>query len=660
MENEEKEKKPLKERLANRFARVCRFFTKPKVVTVNCIISVVLSYIATYLFIHPSAFLAAANYNFGSEFASLRAKIKAEGVQEYDSMGYSGMLHSDDLAALDFKDKENKTFTVAVGKSMANADYFEYDYFVEDNGKYYDFMFQANHQSTTLFIEPELAEGYTECPFAFNVYLANADGSIYVDKTIDEKGRESTSAISYFCLLREDFSFKHIGVRMDANIYSAEEIEQYRVAFVALAEKYIDRLPDLMTISGITRQKEFIHDAAVIVKHRISTVIYPVIGAVLSILLIPYFALTLFSAYICFKQGKKARLLKYGVINEDGEFLEPFVKESEKQKPAPARQPRGAGFEAFLDKRGIKPFLGEWFFRASGLLMILIANIFLLLSNHASGANQVVYQNMAGTFGAIEEIGAFILVIAIVQIVSETRRNLHISAFFFFTLANLYYFFVSGLLYFLDTYIMLPGIQVTQFIMPTLPGNIFLGMGIFAILGFFLFHNPPKWIINRKFFRGLSLLPILLAIASIVLTLLIRLGVVRLSYGITNFLFIRDFATVFVGICLELEIFFFQVSFNKTYGEDSDKMQNRPIVQFAKNTLLCGLVVLYVILFYLTPSTVREALGIGYANTFLWLTIPFFLFYRPAKEKHGTLSSIIYYVLYVIAYFAPKLLQFIM
>ena len=219
---------------------------------------------------------------------------------------------------------------------------------------------------------------------------------------------------------------------------------------------------------------------------------------------------------------------------------------------------------------------------------------------------------------------------------------------------------VSAMLFLLDIAVPFDaglGLGTGSILAEMLPGNIFLGIGLFAFIGFFLFENPPRWFINRKVFRSLSLIPALIALASVVISALYRANVIHFSFWITNLLFIRDFDSIFVGVTYEFIAFAFYASAKRKYGSNKvDEAMERPHVQFEKNAALCGLILAYTLFFYLVPSEVKTAMNIP-KYTFIWALIPLFLFYKPAGKKHKNKLDILYYALYILTMLIPKALE---
>jgi hypothetical protein len=194
------------------------------------------------------------------------------------------------------------------------------------------------------------------------------------------------------------------------------------------------------------------------------------------------------------------------------------------------------------------------------------------------------------------------------------------------------------------------GITFSQFLSMMLPGNIFMSMGLFAFIGFFLFEDPPSWLVKRKVFRLLSLIPTGIAILSVVLSILYRAEAITPNYWVSSFFFVRDVDGLFVGIAFLFELFLFRNVIAKRYGKENvDELMSRPSVQFKKNLILCLIIAIYTAIFYLVPSGGRMYLRLD-DHTLIFCLIPLLLFYKPAGKNRSNASNILYYALYILTF----------
>lgn len=325
---------------------------------------------------------------------------------------------------------------------------------------------------------------------------------------------------------------------------------------------------------------------------------------------------------------------------------------------------RNTAFEAFLTKYNIHPVLGEWIFRGVGLALVGIATIWMFIGSKLDPKSfaGAVFEAASPYFESASSTGMFILVIALVGVISETHKGLKISANVFLALGLWYYFFIGATFAFLDA--IMPSLssnnipfRISDLLTAASAGNIFLGIGIFALLGFFLFTNPPRWFINRKLFRSFAAIPTLLAVGSFVITILVKLNVFVPSMWLRNLLFSKSPDQLLIGVAFEFVIFGFQCYLAKRFGEENvDVQAGRDIIQINKNLALFGLIVVYTIVFYCIPVDVRLSIGMS-KDTYIILVAPFFLFYKPAGANHKVSDDIIYYALYVVAMYTPTIVS---
>ena len=324
---------------------------------------------------------------------------------------------------------------------------------------------------------------------------------------------------------------------------------------------------------------------------------------------------------------------------------------------------RNTAFEAFLTKYNIRPVLGEWIFRGIGLALVGIATIWMFIGSKLDPKSLAgaVFEAASPYFESASSTGMFILVIALVGVISETHKGLKVSANVFLTLGLGYYFFIGAIFALLDA--VMPSLnnipfRVSDLLTAASAGNIFLGIGIFALLGFFLFTNPPRWFINRRLFRSFAAVPTLLVIGSFVITILVKLNVFVPSMWLRNLLFSKSPDQLLIGVAYEFVIFGFQCYLAKRFGEENvDVQAGRDIIQINKNLALFALIVLYTIVFYCIPVDVRLSIGMS-KDSYIILVAPFFLFYKPAGANHKVSDDIIYYALYVVAMYTPTIVSF--
>lgn len=366
-------------------------------------------------------------------------------------------------------------------------------------------------------------------------------------------------------------------------------------------------------------------------------------------------------------QKKKRRLLQEGALTErEGEDLLVTLPGIETSPLPPPEERKGAAvilegpIERFCAKTHIRPVLGEWVIRGVGFALIVLGSIFMHIID-ASLATPAV-EDLYPLFKMINAAGQVLLVVALIGIIAETRRNLTFTAAAFFTMAVTFYLAVNSVFFALDSTIRTDfmGITISQFLSEMLPGNIFMSMGLFAFIGFFLFEDPPSWLVKRKVFRLLSLIPTGIAILSVVLSILYRAEAIPPNYWVSSFFFVRDVDGMFVGIAFLFELFLFRHFLAKRYGKENvDEVMSRPSVQFQKNLILCLIIAIYTAIFYLVPSGGRTYLRLD-DHTLIFCLIPLLLFYKPAGKNRSNASNILYYALYILTFLIPTIVTLAM
>ncbi len=366
-------------------------------------------------------------------------------------------------------------------------------------------------------------------------------------------------------------------------------------------------------------------------------------------------------------QKKKRRLLQEGALTErEGEDLLVTLPGTETSPLPPPEERKGAAvilegpIERFCAKTHIRPVLGEWVIRGIGFALIVLGSVFMHIIN-ASLATPAI-EDLYPLFKMINAAGQVLLVVALIGIIAETRRNLTFTAAAFFTMAVTFYLAVNSVFFALDSTIKIDfmGITFSQFLSAMLPGNIFMSMGLFAFIGFFLFEDPPSWLVKRKVFRLLSLIPTGIAILSVVLSILYRAQAITPNYWVSSFFFVRDVDGLFVGIAFLFELFLFRHVIAKRYGKENvDELMSRPSVQFKKNLILCLIVAIYTAIFYLVPSGGRMYLRLD-DHTLIFCLIPLLLLYKPAGKNRSNASNILYYALYILTFLIPTIVTLVM
>ncbi|MCR5348502.1 MAG: hypothetical protein K6E59_02700 [Bacilli bacterium] len=512
----------------------------------------------------------------------------------------------------------------------------------------------------------ELAQGMV---FEGTAELANAKGyPLFWDKGI----YASTKARSKIDDKLREYPDTTLENPKDSSMDDAT-FQGYADQALALRSKLLQDIPDVLRQLGATEPSTLLSGAVRIQQTIVDVLGLPAQSILLSVPCGPLLCLFAVGWVRLLMEDKRHRLVSRGELPPIRRaelypcaIIEPDPPEVVEEPKEPIVSERQKAYERFIERTKLRPIFGEWFFRALGLLLIAIGVTLTFFATKAAsgiyGDAGYAFASGAEWYETIEQAGRFILVIGIIGVTCETHRNLKFSSAVFFSLAFIYYLTANSILLFIDYSMPMEsssGFSLGSVISNLLPGNIFLGIGLFAFIGFFLFSNPPKWFINRTAFRALSAIPTAIAILSIVFSALFRAGVYTPNYWIKNILFIRDFDAIFIGVSYEFVIFFHRRHMIRKYGEEGiDERIAQPSHQFLKNLILCGLIVAFTIFFYSVTGDWKKNLDLP-KHTFIYFLIPLFLFYKPAGVNHNNKLDILYYGLYFLGMLLPKILNLI-
>ena len=352
-------------------------------------------------------------------------------------------------------------------------------------------------------------------------------------------------------------------------------------------------------------------------------------------------------------------LIARGMINEQDFDIK---KETEALPPPILEEP--SNFATRLKKMHLRPLIKEWPIRIVGLSLLFIGSLFTLLSalatKHSWGEGWTnFFTNFSLPIESILSLGNFILAICIVNIIAETHYKLHRTAFTLFGLGLIYYVITTLFMFFLEiSYPSEAGVgELVVFIFQLLlPGNIFLGIGIFCHVGFFLFSTPDPKKINRRAFRFCSAIPTVFALFVLAFSYLFNSAIFFIPYWISNLLFIKDPSFLIGGIGYEFIVFLWHLRMKKKYGENYLFYEEREDSQMMKNIMLCILILTLQIAAFAIPLQIRKAMKFSATYTVIGLSIPLFLLQKPAGKNRKGSGDILYYALFFAFTFLPSLL----
>lgn len=588
------------------------------VFTIITIVFFVFPYMATY---NPGSFQ-------DDEFHELRNYVLASG-QEKKPSTICSFERTNTLYTL--KDIKSNVY-LSVSPEERASDYFEFTWYEPWTLNEMNYLFEVN-LSESLFTN----SSNSDTLFQIEINLRHEDGSdieIYIDEDTIIKAN-----VHYLSEVSNDLVISNATTSNRRGYIEEEDWEKTSLKMYELADKVKNELKSYPGYFGYSDGDKFI-SRAIYTKEKGNK--YPVLADINKY--ISVIAVIFDSIFVGLLLWKKSKIYQMKEVEE-----KVFVEK-------PTRESR---LELFLNKHDIKPIFGEQFFRIIGLSLLIINAVSIAIFTNAliKGWNESVVSTTEQLFTNLSSIGALLLMIVIVERIADNRTNLNISAWFFLTLAFAVYMAFSSTLFSIQISNGRIGTTLANNTGTGLPGNIFLGIGLYAIIGFFLFFEAPESVINRKVFRLLSFIPALVALASIIFSYRVSVDLLYVpSYWIGNLLFIKDFNLLFIGIGYEYSLFIFRHVLKKRYGTVAvDDYMTRPIIQFQKNISLCLVIILFLIFFAIVPSQDKNYLGINMNPLYYLVLIPFLLFLKPAKKNPKIKSDIIYYVMYTIAWIIPSI-----
>ena len=616
------------------FSAIKRFFHSKKGAITLGVLSLVYLLALTSIFVtvgvsynNPAAFA-------GKDFQSLRKQVLSEGEEKEPAL----ILHSaygQTFFTVPYQDEETP-YQVYVSAEQRFSNYLGITTFrsFDDYGLMLGFSIYP-------ILDVIDADGVSYI-FAVQAVIAEKDGSPIRDKDLDII---LNFDVRYSASVDLELLYEH-NLSDVWGALSPEQVSKINEDSEGIIQDFVNHIPVVIASFGVDCQRVFtgLSRSLKSVQYGSALLFFNVPISLVGTPILCFFLYVIFALYI---QKKRARLLANGELVEEAP-----------PEPSPTPTLRGP-FAALCRSTPMRPIFGEWVIRGLGLGLLALGSVFLSMIDKSILTGEIV--NAYALFRNFTDMGAFLLVIALVGIIAETRKGLTRNSVIFFTLAITYYLTVTSLFYFVNNVItdVIAGITFSDFFAALLPGNIFFSIGLFAFLGFFLFEEPPTWLIHRKIFRLLCLIPLSISILSIVYSALLTFNLVTPNYWISSMFFVRDFDGHFIGILYIFILYFARKYLSKNYGKDqADQLMQTPAVQLMKNTALCIAILFYVLLFYVLPQEGKEALALS-EHTFLYLLIPVLFFYKPKGPNRSLASDIVYYALYIFAFLLPPAITFL-
>ena len=597
----------------------------------------------------------------GKDFKSLRSQVIQQGQE-----GVPSLIKSDDFGSLFYgveKTYNGQTFNVYVSGQNNCSNYLG----IRGVKLFENFGFVLG-LTTSQFYNDAFQENHEYCLYAKAV-VVKSDGTPYniydIPDFVSEDGASYDCSTSYDLILDKAYSNE-----WEVKGISPQMIEEVNQKAEPALKEFLTNIDPLLALFGV-EPRRVTHGIKTSLEASESASVLLLFTAIISLFGGPITSIFAIGLANIFVQRKKKRLLAQGVIRDNAseDLLVDIPEEIEEEKqeadapPPPIKKdlPQvGGPIARMVSKTHIRPIFGEWVIRGVGFALLVLGSVFTHIIN--AGLAEGALNDAFPWFKMINSLGQFCLVIALIGIIAETRRNLAITSAVFFGAAITFYLAINSAFFFIDGLVKSDffGISFSDLISSFLPGNIFMSMGLFTFMGMFLFEEPPEWLIKRKVFRALSIIPAVIALGSVVFSALKSTGTINPTYWLNSLFFVRNFDGLLIGIIYIYVIFFFRSRLTKKYGrENVDDLMESPSVQFQKNLVLCGVLIIYTIIFYCLPPDAKKALNLP-DHTFIFALIPIFLFYKPAGRKRKMISNLIYYGLYILSFVIPTIATFLM
>jgi len=629
--------------------RIKRFFESRLGVGILGVISVVAGGFIAFALVYPIVVSTNPGIICSKTILDMRDRVLAEG-KEYSGMGDGAIV---DLDRAISTTSEGTTYYYAVSTFQRVCDQYAVQFVTETSVGKAQFSFHTNPDHLSRAVKLE------NCYFMYAVNFENNptdpskkaensnlsmewgyDGTLFEERTDHTKFPASL--------------WEECNARMQTFMQETPKIlEQFNIIDThALIDGYIDQYRAIVRTAGL-----------------------PSINIFLSLIFTPIVSFFFVEWTNLLLRDKQFKLVSQGILKRSSTSTASALSipsstiekapDKEEHKTGEIEEtdeiaPRRYRFESFLQQHNIRPIFGEWVIRGAGLLLLFVGTVLVWLSSYSSshslgGVGWELFRAAEPQYESIVGTANVVLTIALVGIITETRRNLHITSAIFFILTLTWYTVITSVLVCLDLGIRAASSTLVDFIAMFLPGNIFINIGIFTFIGFFLFSDPPRYFINRKVFRALSVIPLGIAALSVTFTALTAMQFMIPPYWLRPMLLDRSFDSLIIGIMYEFVVFAFRATLTKKYKtENIDELLERRSIQFEKNLILCGLIAFYVIVYYAIPAVRQGTVSSG-PNTFIYILIPLFLFYKPAGRHHRAVSDAIYYALYIFVLLIPKL-----
>jgi hypothetical protein len=320
---------------------------------------------------------------------------------------------------------------------------------------------------------------------------------------------------------------------------------------------------------------------------------------------------------------------------------------------------------AYRDLRGnwsFGPFIPETLLRLGAIAIVLASSIMLFHICHtvlASGDLMAI----ASLIGDAEKWYKFMPLVSMacllwffvrLEIMPSERYNLLPAIIMFFFGGCVYYVAENMLAFYLsDTgnyYYNLLFIGLTYI----LPGNLFWGIGCFALIDLFLL-TTPSFVTNKKrtaIWRCMALLPIVYLLLSYFYQVGTSLwGWAKWPSYLANLLYRKQFPTMVFSIFFPVSVYLYRLVAVRRLGMEKATLYfHGNEYFFLKNLIAAFWIALIVVLnFSFAGTAYAKAIGVTSKSYWMALLIPFVLLYHPHMGDRNPIFDNVITALYIVS-----------
>jgi len=295
----------------------------------------------------------------------------------------------------------------------------------------------------------------------------------------------------------------------------------------------------------------------------------------------------------------------------------------------------------------IQPFLPETLLRLLGIVLILISSIILFKATVpllSSRDISLIFDLISGgktwlNYLPIVTMAMLLWFFVRIEILQNEKYNMWPSTLLFFAMGFLYYgaelalhrYFTNGG----DFYYKL----LYSIFMTMLPGNLFWGLGCYALIVSFLLSTPK--FIKPKFvwiWRSMAILPIVYLVFSYLYGVGTQLwGWPQWEYYFSNLLVRKQFAVIFFAILYPLGVYIYRRILIAKYGQEGAGVYFHGNAYFFTKNLLAATLIALIVVFNVIAGKTANAKTLDMSHGYLMAyLIPIVLFYHPHLGKRSS------------------------